>query len=101
MSDIVLKYSPKCEHNSFCYDDLTREIFCVQCGTLVDPVNAIKKVYAYQRKMQEKLVQYHAEKQKLEKRKRTKCHHCKKFTDINLNLTWAEKESARSKLKER
>jgi hypothetical protein len=88
---ISRKYSCECNHNQFTYDEDTREIFCGKCDKVLDPIAVLKRFSISTFRAREQLVTYKAEIEKLEKRKRIKCHHCGRFTKINLNLTWSDR----------
>lgn len=80
----------KCVHGSYEYDEETRQIFCAKCNELVDPVSALKRMSHYLTTLQMKISRHKVEMEKIEKRKRVKCQHCNRFTNLSLNLTWSD-----------
>lgn len=90
MNILQREFRPKCKHNSFSYDYDTRKVWCSECEKVLDPIAVAEKIFAYARRLEDKLAKHQVEITKIEKRKRVKCKHCKRFTDLNMNLNWDE-----------
>lgn len=86
----------ECSHGNYQYDEETRELFCGKCKKEVDKIEVIFRLNSCIQAMKRTLSLHKVEMEKIEKRKRVKCRHCKKFTTLDLNLTWADQYKYRN-----
>lgn len=84
-----------CEHNNIKIDRANKQITCKDCDAVLDPFEAIMNysdaLEDYKRQLDDYLettersvAQYKIMERRIDKRKKTKCEHCKKMTDINI-----------------
>ncbi|MBH0095945.1 hypothetical protein I6E61_06025 [Psychrobacter sp. NZS113] len=98
----VIKFQKKeyevvtsCEHNIISIDRSNKSITCRDCKEVLDPFNAImdysdalddykKRLDKYADEAEKRVARNNIVARRLESRKRTKCHHCNKITEINI-----------------
>ena len=94
MSDkavISLKEKRKCFHHKIKVDDSLNYVWCGDCNEELNAVWVLSR-YAKQEnsimwQQQQNEIRLKFENEELEKRKRTKCKHCGKMTEVNIHIS--------------
>lgn len=84
-----------CEHNIISINKSNKTLTCSDCNEVLDPFDAImgysdalddykKRLDKYADEAELRVARNNIVARRLKKRKRTKCNHCDKMTDINI-----------------
>ena len=71
-----------CQHNSILVDAKLAKVECAQCGKELNPMWVLNRMVIQESRWNRERKNYIEMQEKLEKRVRTKCEHCKKMTRI-------------------
>lgn len=72
-----------CTHRRFIIDQTLARVICRQCGEHLDPIWCLQQLSVAESHFQQQLEFVAEETARLNARKRTKCQHCKKQTEIS------------------
>lgn len=75
-----------CFHNALVVDSELEKIQCKDCGEKLNPFFAIKKLMRLSEDWKRQKAQADLAREALEKKKRTKCMHCKKMTPVRFKV---------------
>lgn len=73
-----------CEHKKFIIDSKKAEVECADCKTLLNPMWVLEKLCEKETRYMRRKNEYIALLNELSKKKKCKCKHCGKFTDIRV-----------------
>ncbi|GAB6139927.1 hypothetical protein JCM14076_06560 [Methylosoma difficile] len=75
--------NPKpCRHDHFLVDEELAEAECADCGAKLNPMFVLIKLARKESRLQQRLEEFNSMSAELDKRKRCKCQHCGKMTNI-------------------
>lgn len=74
----------KCSHNKILVDDRLNTVECKKCGEKLNPIWVLMKFVTEETQWERNLELLKQQREMLDKRKRTKCQHCKKMTTIRI-----------------
>ena len=85
------KSKEKCPHLSIIVDESLAEVKCQDCGKSLNPIWVIGNYARHQKsvyqELRNQLIRVKNIEKTLEKKQRTKCKHCGKFTPVNISMS--------------
>lgn len=72
-----------CRHLRLMIDPSLTYVECANCGEKLNPVWVLERMIKEASQWKNSLIEYRKIVEKLEKKRRTKCEHCGKFTSVN------------------
>lgn len=92
MSEVleISSFRSKCPHKHIEYCESTNEIKCRDCSKELNPIFVIKKLIKERYNSNKKIAEANVLWKNLKRRKKVKCKHCGKFTDVKVNASLNE-----------
>jgi ribosomal protein S27E len=88
------KKDRSCEHKHVDIDESLTNVLCRDCGKELNPMWVLYRFATDEKTMHDRLKkQKHYQdilSDKLNKKQRTKCSHCGKMTEVNININYSE-----------
>ncbi|MGQ4661323.1 hypothetical protein [Lysobacter sp. F6437] len=89
----------KCQHRHVEVDEKLAEVTCTDCKAKLNPVHVLAMLSREDDRLRDRWAGMRAEIRLLGERTRVKCDHCRKFTRVRINASYAEVRELTDRIK--